>query len=121
MDDLNVWGGSRHGSGRPSKWRSGKCKAIKIPEAIADQVLEIARQIDIGADSDRTVVEKLHKLMEKVKAKEQGYRTNAAGKLFQELRNLLEDTETICKSSERTNSPELLSSKELGSSELTPN
>lgn len=93
MEDLNVWGGSRNGSGRPSKWRSGKCKAIKIPEAIADQVLEVARQIDIGEYGDRTVVEKLHKLMEKVKAKEQGYRTNAAGKLFQELRDILESSD----------------------------
>lgn len=93
MDDLNEWGGSRNGSGRPSKWRSGKCKAIKIPEAIADQVIKVARQIDIGADSDRLVVEKLRRLMEKVKAKEQGYRSNAAGKLFQELRDILDSVE----------------------------
>ena len=42
------WGGQRAGAGRKSAWRSGSCKAVKIPLALVDQVLAFARQLDEG-------------------------------------------------------------------------
>jgi hypothetical protein len=43
------WGGQRAGAGRRSTWKSGPCKAVKIPEVLVDQVLQLARQLDEGA------------------------------------------------------------------------
>lgn len=45
------WGGSRPGAGNPEfkpKWKSGKTTVIRVPEAIASEVLTVARQIDEG-------------------------------------------------------------------------
>lgn len=45
------WGGARSGAGNPEfkpKWKSGKTMVIRVPEAIADEVLAVARQIDEG-------------------------------------------------------------------------
>lgn len=41
-------GGAREGAGVKSTWNSGKTKTIRIPEALADQVLEYAKQLDEG-------------------------------------------------------------------------
>ncbi len=49
--DKGSWGGSRPGAGNPEfkpKWKSGKTTVIRVPEAIADEVLIVARQIDEG-------------------------------------------------------------------------
>jgi hypothetical protein len=50
-DQQGSWGGARPGAGNPEfkpKWKSGKTTVIRVPEAIADQVLAAARQIDEG-------------------------------------------------------------------------
>lgn len=39
-------GGYRKGSGKKSNWRHGKTKVIRIPEVLADRVLQYARDID---------------------------------------------------------------------------
>jgi predicted RNase H-like HicB family nuclease len=41
-------GGARENSGRKPKWNLGETKAIRVPLAIADLLLEIARRIDEG-------------------------------------------------------------------------
>lgn len=41
-------GGYREGSGGVSTWRHGKTKTIRVPEALAVQILEIARELDEG-------------------------------------------------------------------------
>lgn len=45
-------GGKRKGAGRRSTWKSGckfeDTKLIRVPEAIAEQVLQVAHQIDSG-------------------------------------------------------------------------
>lgn len=46
--EITAWGGSRMGAGRKGAWRSGKTKAYKLPEAIASEVLDLARAIDAG-------------------------------------------------------------------------
>lgn len=48
-EQQGTWGGARPGTGNPEfkpKWKSGKTTVIRVPEAIADEVLAIARQID---------------------------------------------------------------------------
>lgn len=39
-------GGAREGAGAHSKWRHGKTQTIRVPVAISDQVLEIAKKLD---------------------------------------------------------------------------
>ncbi len=41
-------GGKREGAGRPSRWGTGKIKTIRVPEAIADQVMELAIALNEG-------------------------------------------------------------------------
>jgi hypothetical protein len=40
------YGESRNPEGRPSKWNLGRTKTIRVPEAIADDILQIARKLD---------------------------------------------------------------------------
>lgn len=50
-DSKGQWGGSRPGAGNPEfkpKWKSGKTTVIRVPEALADEVLAVARRIDEG-------------------------------------------------------------------------
>ena len=39
-------GGRREGSGGKPSWRNGKTKPIRVPVALADKILEIARVLD---------------------------------------------------------------------------
>ncbi len=39
-------GGVRPGAGRPYKWKHGKTKLIRVPEALAAEVLAYARDLD---------------------------------------------------------------------------
>ena len=39
-------GGKRKGAGGVSTWNSGKTKVIRVPIALAEQVLSMARQLD---------------------------------------------------------------------------
>jgi len=41
-------GGSREGSGGVSTWKLGKTKTVRVPIALADRLLEIARAMDDG-------------------------------------------------------------------------
>lgn len=41
-------GGYREGGGRPSSFRTGATQTIRVPVALADQVLEIAHKLDRG-------------------------------------------------------------------------
>jgi hypothetical protein len=41
-------GGYREGSGGKPKWIHGKTKTIRVPEALADQILQYARELDEG-------------------------------------------------------------------------
>lgn len=43
-------GGYRTGAGGKSTWRYGKTKTIRVPEALAERILEIAREIDEVGD-----------------------------------------------------------------------
>ena len=39
-------GGKRIGAGSKPKWNSGKTKVVRVPESIADQVIEYAHGLD---------------------------------------------------------------------------
>lgn len=39
-------GGARSGAGAKSKWKHGKTKTIRVPELLADSVLEYAKTLD---------------------------------------------------------------------------
>lgn len=41
-------GGARKGAGRLSPWNHGDTKTIRVPIALADQVLETAKKLDAG-------------------------------------------------------------------------
>lgn len=43
-----VRGGRREGAGGQSKWKHGKTKTIRVPEVLADQILEFAKKLDEG-------------------------------------------------------------------------
>ena len=44
-------GGKREGSGGKPSWKHGKTKPIRVPVALADRIIEIARIIDEEGDS----------------------------------------------------------------------
>jgi hypothetical protein len=49
-------GGSRERAGRKSKWNHGRTKMIRVPESLAESILEIAHKLDeqesIGFESN---------------------------------------------------------------------
>ncbi len=49
-------GGRRESSGRKLKWNLGKTKAVRIPEAIADTILEVARRLDEGESIESVII-----------------------------------------------------------------
>jgi hypothetical protein len=44
-------GGAREGAGNQPAWKSGKTKVIRVPEALADRVLNYARKLDEDNDN----------------------------------------------------------------------
>ncbi len=42
------WGGGREGAGRKPGWKSGPCKAVKLPVLLVDDVLRYAHGLDEG-------------------------------------------------------------------------
>lgn len=48
MGQDKSWGGQRRNAGRKPTWKSGPCKAVKLPHALVDDVLRYARQLDSG-------------------------------------------------------------------------
>lgn len=41
-------GGYREGAGGKPTWKHGKTKTIRVPEALADQIIKYARDLDEG-------------------------------------------------------------------------
>lgn len=41
-------GGYREGAGRGSSWKHGKTKPVRVPVALAEEILAIARLLDCG-------------------------------------------------------------------------
>ena len=45
-------GGKREGAGGKFKWIHGKTKIVRIPEVLADRILDVAQMIDEGKTVD---------------------------------------------------------------------
>jgi len=45
-------GGFREGAGRPGAWKHGETKMIRVPIALSEEVLDIARRLDEGYSID---------------------------------------------------------------------
>lgn len=43
---MGRYGQSRNPEGRPGKWRSGRTRTIRVPEALAPTLLQIAEYLD---------------------------------------------------------------------------
>lgn len=43
-------GGCRRGAGRKPGWRHGRTQTIRVPVALAEQLLEMARKLDLSED-----------------------------------------------------------------------
>ncbi len=52
-------GGAREGAGGRSKWKHGRTKTIRVPEILAEQILEYAQKLD-----DEAIIE--HETQSKV-------------------------------------------------------
>ena len=46
-------GGQREGAGGKLKWKHGKTKQIRVPEALADRLLELTEMLDNGYEVGR--------------------------------------------------------------------
>jgi CRISPR/Cas system CSM-associated protein Csm2 small subunit len=75
-----------------SKWNYPITKVIRVPENLADQLLEIAHQLDNNKDiiihQDSLVTEQLKKIFAKICNKESGYKSNSATKLINDIKQL---------------------------------
>ena len=77
-----------------STWKNSPTKTIRVPEKIADIVLELARQIDrdgfVDNCKESLVTRQLRAIVDKIDNDEKGYRANSASRLIKELKSILE-------------------------------
>lgn len=53
-------GGARSNSGAKGKWKHGKTKSIRVPEELADQILEYAHKLDENAKIESETESKIN-------------------------------------------------------------
>jgi hypothetical protein len=56
-------GGKRPGAGGKPTWKLGKTKSVRLPEAIAPQIIEFSRAIDAGALNEQDAIALIEKAM----------------------------------------------------------
>ena len=89
-------GGARPNSGPPPSWKHGRTTTIRVPRALASQILRLARQLDEGniecdtgskieSDTGSKIAEAVEILTEALKLK-----SNAGGRIKVEIRKVLE-------------------------------
>lgn len=94
-------GGRRSTTWSPA-WNLGKTKVIRIPEAIADELMEIARHLDNGnkcllqgknennnshVTDDKTLIQ-IKEILEKIENKEPGFKSNSFGQGIKKLKEI---------------------------------
>ncbi|MDJ0533502.1 MAG: hypothetical protein QNJ70_13600 [Xenococcaceae cyanobacterium MO_207.B15] len=62
-------GGYRRGAGRKAAWRHGETKTIRVPIALREQLLEVARQLDRGEYISESSYSELTALLSQWQAK----------------------------------------------------
>ena len=89
-------GGARPNSGPPPSWKHGRTTTIRVPRALAVQIVQLARQLDEGkleldtvlkleSDTGSKIAEVVEILTEALKLK-----SNAGGKIKLEIRKVLD-------------------------------
>lgn len=78
-------GGSRPGAGAPGAWLHGKTQTIRVPTALADRLLTIARGLDRGELTDPRLAIAVDRLREALTLK-----PNAGGAIKSKIREALE-------------------------------
>jgi hypothetical protein len=79
-------------------WKHGKTKTIRVPIALADQILEYGYQLDGGAAppansaiaSPDNLSDRIADILSKVEAKQIGYKPNGATRLIRDLKKLFD-------------------------------
>jgi len=77
------------------KWKHGKTQTIRVAIALADQILNYAKQIDNGGNKTKSrdtenVKDSLIEILAKVEAREKGYKSNSATQLIRDLKDLID-------------------------------
>jgi hypothetical protein len=62
-------GGYRRGAGRKAAWKHGETKTIRVPVALREQLLEMARQLDRGEYFSESTYSELTALLSQWQAK----------------------------------------------------
>lgn len=79
------------------KWKHGTTRTIRVPVALADQILDYAHNLDNGIVSEKESIDttdlrqSLLEIITKIDNKEKGYKNNGSGQLIKDLKALLED------------------------------
>jgi hypothetical protein len=82
-------GGARAGAGAKGSWQSGKTKTIRVPEALADDILELARRLDEGEDFESDTDSNIDEVIE-ILRDALTLRANAGGAIKARIREALE-------------------------------
>lgn len=86
-------GGSRRGAGRKAGWRHGETQTIRIPVALREQLLEIARQLDNKEFIGERMSSELNTLLGKWEAKCNAQ--PASSTEWQKVRQLIDEIQEI--------------------------
>jgi hypothetical protein len=75
-----------------SFWNNQPTKLIRVPENLADQIINYARQLDNQNNfNNNHVTGKLKAIVEKIENQEKGYKSNSATALIKNLKKLMKD------------------------------
>ena len=78
-------------SGFVSPWKNSDTTVVRVPKCFKDSVLEYAHHLDDGQTlRDDQLFYRLKDIVEHKLNKVKGYNSNSAGKLFQELREMID-------------------------------
>lgn len=75
-----------------SFWNNQPTKLIRVPEILADQIINYARQLDNQNNlNNNHVTGKLKAIIEKIENQEKGYKSNSATALIKDVKKLKKD------------------------------
>ena len=75
-----------------SNWKNQPTKLIRIPENLADKILDYAHKLDNDINPNHSLVtEKIKELSIKINTKEKGYKSNSASQLIKDIQQLINE------------------------------
>ena len=77
-----------------SHWKNSETCVIRVPKQLKDEILDYAKRIDAQADYIKTkkstvTLDQLESIIEKIKNKDKGYKSNSASQLIKDLLRLI--------------------------------